>query len=509
MVDNNNRPARLITLLKESPLLSSGNFDYDWRVAKRHLFFGADDNQTGQEPWVSDGTVTGTRLIQDLWSGLNAEGVPNSSNPRFVGTWGTQMLFTTQPASGSTGPDRKLWVSDGTAQGTRDIGTLNPALSQALNAVGFSGVGLMDEEGQNEGSHFPFVISTANDTQLWQTDGLTASATRLLKRIEHNDLELTNLQLLPSLITPTEELFFFTVTPPASDGQLWRSNGTPEETFLLKSDFVREGYAVGWQNQLHLKARTPEQGIEWWISDGTPIGMVLLKDIYPGAESDSPEFMTGLSDRILALVNAPNGVELWASEGTPATTRRLKHLNDQASFGVVENRWMVNNQKLFFRLNNQEIWVSDGTEQGTQRFAKFDYIHEFTLFKGRIFASVSGPDGRELWVSDGTEAGTQPLIDLFPGSTLLYPGCQATGAFTSECLPPYVEANSSSPSSLTVQGNWLHFLADTNALYRTDGTAAGTQRIQSFRGSSPTIVPLQEKLLILVQDFRSPLQLSS
>lgn len=76
-----------------------------------HLVFALTTVADGREPWVSDGTAAGTRLLADV-----QEGGEGSSPSAFLslGT-GLRCVFTaTHAASG-----RELWTTDGTAEGTR------------------------------------------------------------------------------------------------------------------------------------------------------------------------------------------------------------------------------------------------------------------------------------------------------------------------------------------------------------------------------------------------------
>ncbi len=76
----------------------------------------------------------------------------------------------------------------------------------------------------------------------------------------------------------------------------------------------------------------------------------------------------------------------------------------------------------------QEIWVTDGTPQGTQLFADLNpgsagsSPTDFCVLGDRMFSGATGQsDGQELWVTDGTVAGTHSLGDLRPGSGGSYP----------------------------------------------------------------------------------------
>ncbi|MCA8953902.1 MAG: hypothetical protein KDE27_30610 [Planctomycetes bacterium] len=86
------------------------------------LFFFANDtfSLTGNELYVSDGTTAGTDRVLDLLPGSGSgvvlgtlTAIPGSARVVFVGTDGSDGL--------------QLFVSDGTAAGTRQLGSINPA----------------------------------------------------------------------------------------------------------------------------------------------------------------------------------------------------------------------------------------------------------------------------------------------------------------------------------------------------------------------------------------------
>lgn len=82
-----------------------------------YLIFTAEEDNTGQEYWVSDGTPEGTELLLDIYPG--SEGSLNG--PAEVIAAGNLFFFNAED------PDLgfELWMSDGTALGTRVL-DLNP-----------------------------------------------------------------------------------------------------------------------------------------------------------------------------------------------------------------------------------------------------------------------------------------------------------------------------------------------------------------------------------------------
>jgi ELWxxDGT repeat protein len=77
----------------------------------RRIFFAAGDSEHGVELWVTDGTADGTRLAADLVPGFS------SGLPRDLCGLGDTVYF--EASAGTLG--RVLWRSDGTPEGTRVV----------------------------------------------------------------------------------------------------------------------------------------------------------------------------------------------------------------------------------------------------------------------------------------------------------------------------------------------------------------------------------------------------
>jgi ELWxxDGT repeat protein len=94
------------------PLLQSSD-PADLTVVNNRVFFNADDGVNGRELWVSDGTLGGTFLVRDIRPGT-CTSTPCSSAPANLRDVGGILYFTAD--DGLNG--RELWQSDGTASGT-------------------------------------------------------------------------------------------------------------------------------------------------------------------------------------------------------------------------------------------------------------------------------------------------------------------------------------------------------------------------------------------------------
>src|SRR5262249_18436363 len=97
------------------------------------VYFSAGDAAHGVELWKSDGTAKGTVLLKGIWGGASAplEGVPalpNSGYPSSFTVFQGALYFAATDAQHGT----ELWVTDGTAAGTRLAEEITPGPGSGL-----------------------------------------------------------------------------------------------------------------------------------------------------------------------------------------------------------------------------------------------------------------------------------------------------------------------------------------------------------------------------------------
>lgn len=206
-----------------------------------------------------------------------------------------------------------------------------------------------------------------------------------------------------------------------------------------------------------------------------------IKDINPGVSSSSPTGMTELNGNIyFAADDGTNGRELWVTDGTEAGTQLLKDINPGSDNSSPRRFFKYNGSLLFIADNGtdgRELWVTDGTTQGTElvkdiRTGSSDsQAYGFSEFDGKVYFRAAGDDGVEPWVTDGTESGTEMLKDINPGSA------------------------SSNSSGFTVYNGNLYFSADdgTNGqeLWISDGTTSGTSMLKDINSGTDNSSPSQ------------------
>ena len=234
---------------------------------------------------------------------------------------------------------------------------------------------------------------------------------------------------------------------------------------------------------------------ELYKSDGTANGTVRVKDIYPGGQQGSnPGWLVHMDETVYFVArNIASNTELWKTDGTEAGTMMVKDINTgtQGQAGSQPRHLTVAGNTLYFSANDgihgHELWKSDGTEAGTVMVKDIKpgssngYNDGFQDFGGLeavgnkvFFVADDGIHGDELWVSDGTANGTMMVRDIDNGST------QNIGS------PPTFSANSSivDNACLTAVGDTLFFCADdgihSRELWKSDGTEAGTVMVKDI-----------------------------
>jgi ELWxxDGT repeat protein len=232
------------------------------------------------------------RLVKDI------QAIPGSSDPRDSTEVAGKLFFTAyEPASG-----RELWVSDGTAEGTRLVKDV---------------VRGSEDRGEFRG------FQTLGDRLLfWVDDPAVASYSRL-----------------------------------------WVSDGTEEGTILWGSPdplFERTEVDGRW----FFLAFLPDQGVGLWVTDPARTNRLFLAEVIPAAARPQIQFAwtaTGAGGRYFLLVaNALQGFDLWVSDGTPEGTRRLREFGRVTTFSHHWGLTPVGDRVFFVHAHYQEqqLWVS-------------------------------------------------------------------------------------------------------------------------------------------------------
>lgn len=364
-----------------------------------YLLFTA-TTDLGQELWRSDGTTTGTVLVKDIRVG-SSDGVFTGNSPRnklFV--WNEVLYFT---GNDGTSANWELWRSDGTEEGTFMVKNISS-----------SGGSFPNEYGEHDGKLY-FAANDGSGGELWVTDG-TEGGTELVADIA------PSFGSRPDNLISCNGYLLFTAAASSANEELWRSDGTEAGTVLVKdinpmggglqtqpNTFEHRLIKIG--NTVFFSADDGVNGRELWKSDGTEEGTVLVLDATPGAEGYAPQNFA-VAEEILYYKydDDVHGHELWRSDGTEAGTYLMKDIKEgtSGSFSLPTQIAAIDNH-LFLRAANgssfnQELWQSDGTEEGTVLVAEINPGNaesspwQFIEYQDYVvFAARTSDSGYELW----------------------------------------------------------------------------------------------------------------
>ncbi|HEY9343461.1 MAG TPA: hypothetical protein VIQ23_17905, partial [Hanamia sp.] len=393
--------------------------------------------------------------------------------------------------------DQTLWATDGTLAGTIP-------LSATITISGFGDV--------LNGKYIFAGNTPATGDELFITDG-TPAGTLLLDDIipgATGSAPADNFAMLNGYL-------YFTAVTAATGRELWRTNGTLAGTSLVKDIFPGATgsnepniyYLSSTGNYLLFAAMDAlSNGVELWKSDGNIGNAVLVKNINSGASlSSNPHDFYRFNNNVVLFVatDAARGDEIWKSDGTNAGTTILKDINpgaDSSTFISIElapgflfqfpvfvsfhlfkgyGYFMANDGS-----GNVGIWRTDGTEANTTLVKEMLNTSELSIagfgvmlfdafnLSNKFMFPVSDAQTRfELWESDGTPAGTKVFktfpVNLNNDVPIIYLN---------------IDFNSTTQTLTYPLFNGKFFFsasdADSNELWSTDGTLAGTAIVKNI-----------------------------
>ena len=369
-------------------------------------FFAASDADHGEELWVTDGTKEGTHIVADIVPGNG------SSDPSYLGRLNDKVLF----AAYTDDWDVQAWITDGTAEGTvmltdymfgaKPVSFIQMDEKRAVFAA-------YDEESSE------YDPDRGPQRWLWITDG-TAAGTKRVAKCDMRWPGQDNTTLHTAYVRVGRRVFFKADNIDGSTGEeLWVTDGTEEGTYcVMDVNWERWpegewGYAEGYTRNCGLdnlenyknegcffQAWTPDYGGEPWYTDGTkalkPNGpdesgddhTYMIKDTRPGKNENGIGYHAGTFGTSWEVYKDRMWWRGWDATGGYELAGSNMQKGDYVYIDVWDEAPSVNNNS----------FVDPG--------CVFDGYYMFCAAHG-FDAANENHYGGELWATDGEKVWLQ------------------------------------------------------------------------------------------------------
>jgi uncharacterized repeat protein (TIGR02059 family) len=346
------------------------------------LVFRGYNSTTGHEPWISDGTESGTIQI-DLSS--NSGSNIASSYPYSFNEFQGEVVFSAYVNGWVKGSEtisigQELVFTNGTLAGTHvldvypGINSSNPEIIGEANGLLY------------------FTATTANGNGIYSTNGTTFT-------------KLAAVNNSATRLAWNASKAFFSVSDATNGAELWVADFTANTFTLVKDILAGSGSGLSGDvgafmvnGKLVFKAYTSATQQNLFVSNGTSAGIVQI--------GSSLGAYVALGD-ILVFADGNSIIAANVSGSTPVKVELVN-----ASSAVVKMQSDID--QAFFSLANGDLYATKGTIATTVKLASsvknFKVVADNALYF--VVTNTQSATGYDLWYSDGTSAGTRAIEEV-------------------------------------------------------------------------------------------------
>ena len=139
----------------------------------------------------------------------------------------------------------------------------------------------------------------------------------------------------------------------------------------------------------YFSATDAEHGEELWVTDGTPSGTHIVKDINPGVSSSEIQWLTRFNDKVVfsAKDTEDNGSELWISDGTEEGTNMIKDIHEFDSSNPIAFCQMDETHFVFFATDGESEYAASTPPPALALDLRWHRGRHKTCQSGRLYLS--------------------------------------------------------------------------------------------------------------------------
>lgn len=378
-----------------------------------NIFFRGTDGDNGYELFKTDGTETNTTMVKDIVAGSGS----SIDESTFFFEFNGVLYFK---ANNQVNGD-ELWRSDGTDVGTYMLKDINPGSGNGIKTIIGLGSTICKQYGVLNNLLY-FVASDGVDRSIWRTDGTSSGTIKVISFPSTGVYDVDG----PTILNVVNGRIFFTRNSTNSsygNKSIWSTDGTQAGCLHLgtwNSDSASFTRNEVFNNELYFGVSVAGGAQTLMKSDGTVLGTVAVKE---NLGSDIPSQYSRLLDYLKICGDylyyslgsyGSRDYELWRTDGTTLGTIRIANDPNYGDLLFGLDQFVCAENKLFYLqdYDTDEIWVTGGNLANTNKY-KINVTNDsdFSVVSGEKITNIGNyANGKLFFVGYTALSGSELYV---------------------------------------------------------------------------------------------------